>query len=581
MKTNKTIFATLFAMGMLCFSQLSASPARRQVFTITQPNGSKIQALQLGDEHMSFVTDAETGQCLIEDIESGFWRPMNETELSTASRQWTESRRHAQAITVRRNLGGTPRKDRVTIPLILVQYSNLKLTEKYGTKEFYEKLLNETSTDRLAFNDSKGNAYYAGSARKYFNAQSMGSFDPVFDILDPITLDNGYEYYGKDADSGTKDINKGKLIEEAINKAIARGDLNNAAKYDSNKDGKVDLVYFVFAGCGQNQGANKNTIWPHNSTYSIKTPDGTYVSVYCMTNELAGSDPNTPMTDGIGVFVHEMSHALGLPDFYATNSSTAAQCFGMDAWSLMDQGEFNGKNQIPANYTLSERMAFEWCEEPEIAPSVGTVILEPLVKSGKGLILRNPRNSDEYLTFENHQPDANLWERCWGTSSYFSDYASYQSRQHRGLLITHIDYNISDWNSNSVNNTPTHQRCTPLAADGECVLYTNFTTREEYMHYLNSLSSDIYPGYSKITTLNNKNPLAVWYTGEEIDINITNIEQLTNGNIKITFGNPEPDPSGIDELESDAMKKKSSKVELRDGRFVINGYDLNGRKIQK
>lgn len=579
MKLSKAIYTALFAVGVLCVEQLQASPARRQVFTITQPDGTKIQALQFGDEYMSFVTDSETGQCLVEDITSGFWRPMTEDELSMASRQWSESRHLAQAAAIRRNLGGAPKKDRVTIPLLLVEYSNLKLTEKYGTKAFYETLLNDISSDRLAFTDSKGNKYYAGSARKYFNAQSRGSFDPVFEILDPISLDNEFEYYGKDSQS--KDINKGKLIEEAVNKAIARGDFQNAAKYDSNKDGRVDLLYIVFAGCGQNQGANSNTIWPHTSTYSIKTPDGTSIYDYCMTNELSGPDPTKPATDGIGIFVHEMSHALGLPDFYATNSSVASDCFGMDAWSLMDQGEFNGRNQIPANYTLHERMMFEWCEEPEPVPSEGIIELEPLVKSGKGLILRNPSNPNEYLTFENHQPEANLWERCWGTSSYFSDYASYLTRQHQGLLITHVDYNASIWNSNGVNNTPTHQRCTPLAADGECVLYSNFTTRDEYYAYLNSLSSDIFPGYSKVTTLNDTNPLAVWYTGEKIDINITNIEQLANGNLKITFGNPKPDPQAIDELKITTKQQNSSKILFRDGRFVINGYDLNGRKIQK
>lgn len=568
---KKILLSSLLALGTLASAPLEAAPALRKVFTLKQPNGTSIQAMQVGDEYMSFVTDAKTGECLVQDEVSGFWRPMTDPEIDVVSRQWADTRRKAKAI--RNFLGGTPHKNQVKIPVLLVQYSDLKMSEQYGTVAFYDTLLNVLDKERLAFIGSDKKPYYTSSARKYFQTQSLGKFDPVFDILKPITLKNGYAYYGKD--SGTsKDVNRNELIDEAIAMAIERGDLKNASQYDSDKDGRVDLLYIIYAGFGQNQHANSNTIWPHNSTHSVTTPDGTKIYDYCMTNELIGSDPNEIMTDGIGVFVHEMSHALGLPDFYGTNANTASQCYGMDAWSLMDQGEFNGMNQIPANYTLHERMLLGWCDEPETVPTNSKVILEPITKNGKGLILRNPENENEYITLEVHHKSADIWDATWGTGS------SYRRTVNNGLLITHVDYDASIWNSNNVNNNPRHLRCSPMAADGELVLWPgNNTSAEEQKAWMYSYLSDIYPGYNQITKLDSTNPLAEWFTGSKMDINITDVKILSNGSVEITFGNPEA--NGIESLCKDTEQEHPAKIQLRNGKLVVNGFDLSGRKLDK
>lgn len=564
----KRILLTIALFGCIwgC-NHLSAVPALRQAYYLMQPDGTKIQVRQMGDEFMSFITDAQSGNCLTQDEQTGFWREMTDKEISLASEKWAQSRRLAKAANARRNIGGTPRKNQVRIPVLLVEYSDLKLTKEYGTQVYYDTLLNYMKEERFAFKGNDGKDYYTGSVRQYFRDQSLGKFDPIFDILKPITLSKDFAYYGADGTSG-HDAHCGELIQEAVNKAIEQGDLRNAKQYDSDNNGQIDLLYIVFAGCGQNQGADANTIWPHTSSMSIRTTDGTNVNIFCMTSELRGSDPSKKLSDDIGVFVHEMSHALGLPDFYATSSATAANCYGMDAWSLMDQGEYNGLNKFPSPYTLHERMEFEWCDEPEPVPTVGKVILEPIALNGKGLILRNPDSSNEYLTFENHQKDASIWDRMWGTSNYALGSIN------NGLLITHVDYSKSLWNSNGVNNDASHQRCAPLAADGEKLLFKTVKDKESYSAFISNVCGDIYPGLKKITTLNSGNPLACWHTGDIIDINITNIVQLPDGNIEITFGEPEPD--SIEDLEIE-NEHTPAKIEFRNGRFMIKGYDLDGK----
>ena len=41
-----------------------------------------------------------------------------------------------------------------------------------------------------------------GSARDYFISQSGGLFQPTFDVVGPITLDNTIAYYGANDYSG-------------------------------------------------------------------------------------------------------------------------------------------------------------------------------------------------------------------------------------------------------------------------------------------------------------------------------------------------------------------------------------------
>lgn len=50
---------------------------------------------------------------------------------------------------------------------------------------------------------------------------------------------------------------------------------------------------------------------------------------------------------GIGVTVHELSHAMGLPDFYPLNASSYLDDQEMEFWDLMDGGEYAGNGYCP------------------------------------------------------------------------------------------------------------------------------------------------------------------------------------------------------------------------------------------
>ncbi len=550
--TKLATISLLFAMAM---TSILAAPARREVLRFTQPDGTQVELMPWGDEFMSMYTDVKTGKCMILDESSRFWRPMTDAEIKVTTQDWSESRRMAAAANERYKLGGTPCKGNVKVPVLLVQFSDLKFSEQWGSVEYFNSFFSDMNYDRVAYT-SGGKQYHTSSVRNYFNTQSFGKFDPTFDILGPITLDNGYAYYGKD-NGTTKDVNYQYFIEESINKAKQAGLFEHAKDYDFDSNGNVDLVYIIHAGWGQNENGIADYIWAKNTTrYSFATADGTYINNISASCELIsnnGTPANSP--DGPGVLVHEFSHALGLPDFYAVSSDADGlqQRYGMDSWSVMDQGDYSGKGQIPNNYTTHERLMLGWLSESDLdtVPTVGRIVLPPFASTGKALILHNPENHDEYITLENHYSEDNLWECCWGNSSYFN------VTTNNGLLITHVDYLASAWNSNSVNNRSLHQRCSPLPADGELWSYEALdkeannlaaggnvdAAKALFAKWKENLRADIFPGFNNVTTLNGSNPTAKWYTGDTIAINITNIRQLEDGSIELTFGNyVEPKP---------------------------------------
>lgn len=69
---------------------------------------------------------------------------------------------------------------------------------------------------------------------------------------------------------------------------------------------------------------------------------------------------------GIGVFVHEFGHALGLPDFYCTDYSYENNAgFGM--YDVMDQGAYYGLYaRMPVGYTAYEKSFMGWLQIPEL-----------------------------------------------------------------------------------------------------------------------------------------------------------------------------------------------------------------------
>ena len=218
-----------------------------------------------------------------------------------------------------------------------------------------------------------------GSAREYFRAQSGGQYVPDFKVVGPITLPHPMAYYGKN-DSKGYDL---YLADFVIDACLAAKDSVDWTQFDSDNDGFVDLVFLLYAGYGEADSHITNTIWPckwdlPSALYSGYTNQETYY--YHWNEETGKEDYNLPTFSGkmvnkfacsnewsyrsncrcgIGTFVHEFSHALGLPDYYVADSNSNKN-YTPGSWSLMGYGNYINNGNTPPNYSAYDKYYLGW-----------------------------------------------------------------------------------------------------------------------------------------------------------------------------------------------------------------------------
>jgi hypothetical protein len=245
--------------------------------------------------------------------------------------------------------------------------------------------------------------------------------------------------------------------------------------------------------------------------------------------------------DGIGTACHEFSHCLGLPDMYDTTYSGG---YGMSVWDLMDQGSYNDNSCTPAGYTSYERWFSRWMEPVELTSFTRINDMKPLIETPEAYIIYNKANRNEYYMLENRQ-----------NISYDKGLGAH------GLLILHVDYNEAAWTSNSINDSPEHQRLTIIPADN------NFSS------YVTGYQGDPWPGIKGNTALTNYSTPAATLFNENVDgkklmsFNIDNIvENTTNNTISFV--------AGREDLAAPDMEK--STINAGDNSFSITWPAVSG-----
>lgn len=426
------IFRLSLIVALLAFTCPSRSvPAKRGVWrTVTLSNGLTIKARLCGDEHAHWW-QAEDGSCF--DVDSlGKGKAVVPQELMSKARSRMAAKRQAarranakkasQRIATNSNTGKFQGQRHGLI--ILVNFADSKFnTSKFGpTQTLYSRIANEANY---------GENNFKGSISDYFKAQSGGQFLLDFDVAGPVTLPNGYSYYGQNDDDGY-DKRPTKMVREACQAVDGSVDFS---KYDWDGDGEVEEVFVVYAGNGEHDTTNQpNLIWPHMdnlANYKEQlTLDGVTINTYACASEL-NSDKTL---SGIGTFCHEFSHCMGFPDMYDTASD--GNNFGMGSWDLMDYGSYNGDGYVPAGYSGYEKMVCGWTTPIELDKPMTVNGMERLADMGQTYIIYNKGNRNEYYILENRQQS--------GFDKYLPG---------SGLLIERVDYDKDIWEWNAVNTT--------------------------------------------------------------------------------------------------------------------------------
>ena len=411
-----------------------------------------------------------------------------------------------------------PHKGSPKALVILADYNNHRfLYNDKDTREVFEAYLNAdgkptAECDTLTYKKGGVSANF-GSVRQYFKDMSFGAFTPQFDVYGPVHLPNDMKYYGD---------NMSRFIPAVCDLANDQLDID-FSQYDSNGDKKVDLLCVIYAGySGSISGTPSECIWPKTGNQSAGPYDnGVSVSLYCVVNELNGIPANTAsighMINGIGLFCHEFSHALGLPDFYPTSSYAQCDNQGMEDWSLLDGGEYVQMGYYPTAYTAWEREALGWMEI-ETLDKQGTYSMESLTKGinpatgqyqkGKAYRIINDQDAgkNECYILENIQREN--WNYALGKA--------YQ-RPH-GMMITHVNFDASAFklSANSVNNIKGKPRMTILPADGK--LLSSYSDKDRYAENMNG---QLYPGKCNVTNFEYSLPARTLTTTEGNDTIVT------------------------------------------------------------
>lgn len=530
----KTLFA-IATLILLSFAKMSASPAYRFTHQVRQSDGTTLVITRAGDEHFSYYTTtdgvpvvkAENGDfCYARFLNSGRLgsteRIAHEkavrtpAELGVADLVMAEfTQRMSQSAPLMRYSIGRQSDASVNaigakhIPVILVQFSDIKFMETNTVEKFTAHFNGENYTDEGG----------PGSVRDYFIQQSDSLFQPTFDIIGPVTLSKNAAYYGQNNRNGS-DMHDGEMIAEALTLALNGG--TDFTPYAENA--AVPFVAIIYAGYGEqacdtsmlkgtvyeSTGAD-NTVWAKYRP-SLNATNGsiTFLAALC-TNEVGNYDLKGAKIDGIGTFCHEFSHALGLPDFYGPSG-----VFGLDYWDIMDYGQFVNYGVMPVGYSAYERNFMGWLDIDTLQTVKQGVKLNPLASSGEKRAYKiiNPQstNGQEYYILENRQR-SNWFHRNFGY----------------GMLIYHVDYLESAWTGGTVNTVKSHQRITLLPADGVLTPASSVTSFNQYR-------GDLFPGYLGVTSLTNETtPCDTAYYGGYMNISMNQIHTDENRNIVFAY----------------------------------------------
>ena len=492
---------------------LNAGPVFRITKTVKQSDGSSIVVTRVGADHLLYYItadgipvypDSNNDYCYAVFDDSGnvaasavlahdaAMRTPAESrmasEMSDSFFSFTDMRRMSRYGVGSLASASVKSMGDVRVAVILAEFKDLAFKEENDIERFNNHF------NASSYTQEGG----AGSVRDYFIAQSDSLFRPSFDIVAKVKVSENRSYYGRN--SGGNDLRARAYISEATDSAVAKG--VDFSKYLNDK-GEL-FVIVIFPGHGEQVSGESSQLWASYYFSMSHTVGGIKLTSGLVMDELADYGLGE-MFDGIGTLCHEFSHAIGLPDFY--NTTSANNIFGMDAWSIMDYGQFNNLSRTPVGYTSYEREFMGWLKVDTLHNFKQKVTLAPLHSKEKHRALRIPNPADktgnEYYLLENRQ------ESPW-----------YMKLYGEGMLVLHVDYNANSWASNTINNNYSHQRMTIIPAD-------NMLTR------LSSKASDYkgdpFPGLRDVTEFSaTTTPATKVYNGGVLDIKLKDIHEVND-----------------------------------------------------
>lgn len=512
---KKYLFSIMAACASLqCVQAVPAFPHPR---TVKQADGRQLTIMTKGDEHGHWTSTSDglplyyntatanyeyavviggelagTGVAASEtnerdDAEQAFLSTYDGTAVVQSLLAQRTVRMNRSKGVQRIRVNNLPAMGEKHLLTILVEFSDCKFTTVGDDPAaFYKRMLNEEG-----FTYTNG---ATGSVRDYYVASSFGKFLPMFDVIGPITLPNDVAYYGANTGGGD---NAGRIQELLTTACELVDDKVDFSQYDTDGDGRIDNICIFYAGYGEADSGKDNTIWPHSATLSTtKQFDGKTIGNYACINE----ESSKSQTAGIGVFVHEFGHVLGLADHYdVMASSVSAYNYTPGYYDVMAYGSDNNNGNTPPLFSSYERAEIGWLDYTELTDKADSVnVLTDLKASNMAYRVSVPGNENEFFVLENRQQT--------GWDAYLPGH---------GMLMWHIDLDETAWMNNQVNTNSSHQRIDIVEADNRRTADTR--------------DGDTFPGASNVMSWQ----MTSW-DGADL-LYLDDIDER-NGNIEIVLG---------------------------------------------
>lgn len=579
------------AFALMGITSGFAAKAHTALTTITQSDGSQLTIRLHGDEHFSWYSTAD--DVLIVQVGSNYYVAQveedgtlkatpqlahNAGERGTVEEQVINNQNkekflnllNAEPQALAKPIGTVtpayfPHTGSPKALVILVEFQDVKFKTSDPVATFTHYLKGAEGEAAPGAN----NAYVTkkmvnhGSVSQYFNDMSQGKFAPQFDIVGPVTVSKNSAYYG--SNTGGTDANFKEMIAEACKNVST---YVNFADYDQDNDGYIDLVYIIYAGYSESFGGNSaDCLWPKSGSATFNEPgtnnllklDGKQIYRYGINNELNATPTvvnnqfnGMPLLNGIGLFCHEFSHTMGLPDLYPTVEASRVDNQNPEYWDLMDGGEYTYNGYIPTPYSPWEMDVMGWTAPTELGDEAKQVNLDSYATSRTAYKING--ENDEYLLIQNIQADG--W---WmGIAKAFKT----------GMLVWRIDYPYTTVSlDNRLNNVISKPNVMIVPADSDVISDYNHGDGKQWTddQYKASLQGDPFPGTAKKTEL-----LSVELNNSTLKKPFYNIKEADG---VITFDYLKDFATGIDSPVIQQNQEKDTRIFTLDGRYL--GTDVS------
>lgn len=500
------LLAILFLLTILAWLVLTGESAfgvvaNPEPVEFIQPDGTAIEVYLRGDEHFHWNADG-TGFPIVRSNDGRSWVYAREEDGALAPTSvpagsvdpvaaglqrpdvramWLRAAKESSPMLEgggEEPPAGAPPLGVMKNLVVLVNYADLSITQ---TRQDFDDLFNQAgySLDGAV-----------GSVRDYYDEVSYGQIDVQSTVVEPVTVSQGYAYYGANSAYGY-DLRPREMVSEALAALEARG--FDFSSVDGDGDGWVDGLTIIHAGGGEEYSGNDpDYIWSHKWALSTTvTYDGTRMREYHTEPARRGWD-STPSTWGItriGVICHETGHFIGLPDLYDYDYDSR----GAGRFCLMAGGSWNGDSGAsPAHMSAWCKTDLGWVTPTGITGG-GLYTADQVETNAQIYKLQGGFASNEYFLVENRQP-AGFDAELPGTTM--------------GLLIWHVDENQPN------NDDQTHYLVDLEEASGTQELENNVNSGDDadYFHLYNM------DEFSGTTTPNNLS-----YGGTPLGLDITGI----------------------------------------------------------